>query len=76
MPGTIHKSDPAHTKKQPRGEIGPIVKTPTQPHLNLTLHNLSWVRHENDFTYTNPPQKLNVSNISAVTDLILTILQS
>ena len=41
----------------------------TQP--NITL---SWVRHENDFahhTTTPHPQKLNVSNISAVTDPIL-----
>ena len=40
----------------------------TQP--NITL---SWVRHENDFAHhpTRPPQKLNVSNISAVTDPIL-----
>ena len=40
----------------------------TQP--NITL---SWVRHENDFAYhpTRPPHKLNVSNISAVTDPIL-----
>ena len=45
-----------------------IVKTPTQ--LNL---NFSWVKHENAFANPNTtppphhPQKLNVSNISAVT---------
>ena len=41
---------------------------PTQP--NITL---SWVRHENVFAYhpNTPPHKLNVSNISAVTDPIL-----
>ena len=39
----------------------------TQP--NITL---GWVRHENDFAYhPTPPHKLNVSNISAVTDPIL-----
>ena len=41
----------------------------TQP--NITL---SWVRHKNDFAYhptPHHPQKLNVSNISAVTDPIL-----
>ena len=40
----------------------------TQP--NITL---SWVRHKNDFAHhpTPHPQKLNVSNISAVTDPIL-----
>ena len=39
----------------------------TQP--NITL---SWVRHENDFAYhPPPPQKLNVSYISAVTYPIL-----
>ena len=42
---------------------------------NSTQHNitLSWVRHENDFAHhpTPPPQKLNVSNILAVNDLIL-----
>ena len=44
-----------------------LSKTPTQP--NITL---SWVRHENDFAHhPPPPQKLNVSNISAVTDPIL-----
>ena len=47
------------------------VKTPTQPKLNSTSiqHNLSWVRHENDFAHHHPTthhlQKLNVSNISA-----------
>ena len=40
---------------------------------NITL---SWVRHENYFAHhltdlTTPPHKLNVSNISAVTDPIL-----
>ena len=39
----------------------------TQP--NITL---SWVRHENDFAYhPTHPHKLNVTNISAVTDPIL-----
>ena len=40
----------------------------TQP--NLTL---SWVRHENDFAHPTPPppHKLNVSNITGVTDPIL-----
>ena len=49
-----------------------VVKTPTQAQLNTTStkYNLSWVRLENDFAYT-PPHKLNVNNISAVTDPIL-----
>ena len=38
----------------------------TQP--NVTL---SFVRHENDFAHHPPPHKLNVANISAVTDPIL-----
>ena len=38
----------------------------TQP--NITL---SWVRHENDFAYNPPPHKLNVTNITGVTDPIL-----
>ena len=52
----------------------------SQPQLNhkSTQPNiyLSWVRHENDFANQPPPhtQKLNVSNISAVTDPILTKL--
>ena len=62
-----------------------VCKTPvglklSKPKLNYnsTKPNitLSWVRHENDFAYhpTPPsPHKLNVSNISVVTDPILTI---
>ena len=55
-----------------------IVKTPTQPQLNLTP-NLTkvWVLHENDFAHHHhhhPPHKLNVGNISAVTGPILTKL--
>ena len=42
----------------------------TQP--NITL---SWVRHENDCAHhPTHPHKLNVSNISAVTDMILMVL--
>ena len=55
-----------------------FVETQTQPQLNLTSnwYNFSWARHKNDFAYhpTQPPQKLNVSNISAVTDQNLTKL--
>ena len=45
----------------------------TQPQPNITL---GWVRLKNDFAYhptttTTTPHKLNVSNISAVTDPIL-----
>ena len=48
-----------------------LSKPPTQPNIIL-----SWVRHENDFAHpTTPPhstpQKLNVSNISVVTEPIL-----
>ena len=51
-----------------------FVKTPTQPQLNSTLYNFSWVRHANDFAHPPPPHKLNVSNILAVTDPILMTL--
>ena len=45
--------------------------TTTQP--QPQPNNLSWIRHENEFAFhpTHPPQKLNVNNISAVTDPIL-----
>ena len=53
-----------------------FVKPQTQPQLNLTSYwyNFSWARHKNDFAdyATNQPQKLNVSNISAVLTIMLT----
>ena len=43
-------------------------QNPNSTQANITL---SWVRLENDFAYhPTPPQKLNVCNISAVTDPI------
>ena len=58
--------------------IDAILSKPQLNH-NSTKPNitLSWVRHENDFAYHPtppphpPPHKLNVTNISAVTDPIL-----
>ena len=56
-------------------KVSKIVKTPTQPQPNLTK---VWVLHENDFTppppTTTTTTKLNVTNISAVTESILTKL--
>ena len=51
-----------------------IRKTPSQPKLNSTstLHNLSWVRHKNDFanhpTITSP----HTNSMSAISQLLLT----
>ena len=48
-----------------------VVPTPTQPKLNSTLPDKSWVWHEKDFAHSPPTtnHKLNVSNISYVTKL-------
>ena len=48
------------------------VKTPTQPKLNSTSiqHNLSWVRHENDFAHHHPTTHTN--SMSAISPLLPT----
>ena len=51
-----------------------IRKTPSQPKLNSTstLHNLSWVRHKNDFTNHPTITSPHTNSMSAISQLLLT----
>ena len=51
-----------------------IVKTPTQCQLNNNSTKVGYTKMTLQTTTHHPPQKLNVYNISAVTDPILTRL--
>ena len=73
--GVISKniSHPGHLIKQLSSGIAVIIIV-TTPTTTQPQHS-SWVGHENDFAYhpppPPPPQKLNVNNISVITDPIL-----